>query len=138
MTLSAHMCIGRAACRGRLLLLSAATTGPHVLDVRDAGRLDGSHLLELEGVVLETLEKALAAAENDRGDRDVDLVDEARAQVLVDDRCAAGERNVLSPRGGLGLRERRLDAVGDEVKRRSAPHHERFARMVCDDENGVV
>src|SRR5215471_12519182 len=116
----------------------SAAPGGDVLDVRDARRLDRAHLLELEGVPLETLEEPFAAAENDRDDRDVDLVDKASREVLIDDGCAPGQRDVLAFGGVLRLTERGLDAVGDEVEGRTALHHEGLARVVGEDEHRVV
>ena len=63
-------------------------------------------------------------------DRQVQLVDQAGAQVLLDGGDAATEPDVLAAGGRACLLERRLDAVGDEVERRAALHRQRVARVV--------
>ena len=66
----------------------------------------------------------LAPAEHHRGDGQVELVDEARRQVLADGVGAPAEPDVL-PCRLRGSLQRRLDAVGHEVERRAALHRDR-------------
>ena len=65
----------------------------------DSGRLDRPHLLqpELGG---QAVEEARAAAQHEWDDVQLELVDEARCQVLIDDIGPAADEDVLS--GGSG------------------------------------
>src|SRR3954471_18523975 len=90
---------GRAEFRVR-----RSRTGTHERYVRDsAGRGDGLGLV----VVLEALEpvpEAYAAAEQDRYDHDVHVVDEPRREEVADDGGASADAYVLTLRslpGGL-------------------------------------
>src|SRR5205085_11720237 len=84
----------------------------------DGGRLDYSGALELHRPGVEVVEQPdTAAAEQQRGDVDAQLVEEAGAEVLLDDVGAARNRDVLVARGRPSLLERRLDPVGDERER---------------------
>src|SRR3954469_4473049 len=88
----------------------AESAGP-VPEVRDARRLDRVHLLELDLAVPEVVEQSLAALQEDRGDREVDLVDQAGGEILVGDGRPAGEHDVAVPGRRAGPLERRLDPV---------------------------
>ena len=61
----------------------------------DTGRVDGPDLLELQCPAVDPLKQAGAGAEDQWCDRYVDLVNQPCGQVLVDDRRAAGQPNVL-------------------------------------------
>ena len=89
--------------------------------MRDRRRHDELDALVAVGDALEVVEEALATAEEDRHDRDVQLVDEAGAQVLLDGRRAAAEPDVVAAGRVDRLLERGLDAVVDEVERRCRP-----------------
>src|SRR5262249_9509062 len=70
---------------------------------------------------------------------EVDLVDQARGEVLLDGARAAGKDDVFVAGAGPGPGERRLDPVRDERERRAALHDERLARVVGQHEDrGVV
>src|SRR5207249_3360523 len=56
-----------------------------VLEVRDAGRLDGPDLLELHLRVLEVVEEAGTVAEQYWNDVELKLVQQSRCEVLVSD-----------------------------------------------------
>lgn len=60
-----------------------------------------------------------AGAQRHGGQLDLDLVDEPSLDSLRDDICAARDTGDLAACGVLGLRDRALDAVGDEGKDRS-------------------
>ena len=66
------------------------------------------------------VEQANAAAEEERGDVDLQLVDEAGAEVLLHDVRSAGNGDVPVAGGRASLLQRRLDAVGDEGEGGSA------------------
>ena len=123
-----------------------ARTTLEAVEAYDEGKLktegwwsvDRADLLELERPAVESLEQASARTEDQRHDRDVDLVHQACGQVLVGDRRATGQRDVESPCGILGLSERRLNPVADEVEGGAALHLERFARVVGQHEDRMV
>jgi hypothetical protein len=83
--------------------------------VRDAGRLDRSELLEFDLGAAEVVEEASATAEQHRNDVKLELVQEPRRQVLVDDLGAAQEHDILAASGFPCLFKRELDPVGNEV-----------------------
>src|SRR5262249_9308266 len=107
-------------------------------DVRDGWRLDRLNLSEPRLRIAEIVEQARATAENDRNHRNDDLVEQACRKILLYDARATADRDVLFGRCGPGLLECRLDAVGDEVERRSSFHLERLARMAGQNEDCVV
>ena len=76
--------------------------------------------LEIEGA--DAVEEPLALPEHHRRDVQPQLVDRACGEVLVDRRGAARDRHVAVAGGLARLRQRRLDAVGDEVEGRAALH----------------
>ena len=99
-----------------------------VLDVCDAGRLHRTELLEPDVCAAEVVEQASAAPEEHGNDVQLELVEQPRRQVLVDDLGAAPEQDVLTARGLLRQLERPADPVGDEVVGRAALHLDRLAR----------
>src|SRR2546430_15565948 len=109
---------------------------PGVSDVSHPGRLDRLDLLELR--ISHGFEQPSAACEQDRDDRDDDLVEQTRCEVLLRDGRPAPERHLLLSGCCPRLVERRLDPVRDEVERRSALHLQRLARMASEDEDGMV
>src|SRR5258707_13061965 len=79
-----------------------------------------------------------AAAEQNGRDRKVHLVDEARLQILPDRRDTAADPQVAAVRRFVRTLERRVDALGDEVKRGAALHRDGGARMVRQHEDRAV
>ena len=73
-----------------------------VLEVRNPGRLDGAELFQSQAGA-DVVEQASAAAEQDRDDVQLDLVDEAFGQVLTDHLGAAADEDVLAAGGPAGL-----------------------------------
>lgn len=67
------------------------------------------------GAVVEVVEEPLAAAEQDRHDRQVYFVDQAGPKVLLHRRSAAADPDFVAVGCLERLLERRLDAVVDEV-----------------------
>ena len=92
----------------------------------DAGRLDGPDLLESHIRVPEVVQEARTATEQQRNDVPLELIQQSRCQVLLSDVAAAPQHHVLGAGGLLGLLERGLDSVGDEVNvvPPSPPDHE--------------
>src|SRR5919198_616664 len=104
----------------------------------DAGRLDRPDLLKLDLGAPEVVEEASAVPEQHRNDVELELVQEPRRQVLLNDLGAAPEPDVLTVRRLLRPLQRPLDPVGDEVERRTPLHLHRLARMMGEDEHVVV
>src|SRR4051812_26948429 len=116
-------------------LASRRNSSRAVAKMRDARRgPDDAGRLEVAGDVLE---EPRAAAEQDRRDVDLHLLDDAGAQVLLRDVGPAADRDVLVAGRLARLRERRLGAVCDE-RERAAGQDERLARVVGEDEHRVV
>src|SRR5215216_4054370 len=88
-----------------------------VLDVGGGGRGDDLDRLQLR--VADVLEQPLAATEHDRDDVEVELLEQAGGEVLLDRVGAAGDQDVLLAGRRAGLLERGVDPVGDEVERRA-------------------
>src|SRR5688500_18076068 len=99
---------------------------------------NGSRQLEPVQVVAEAVEQPPTTAEENRNKSDIRLVDEVGLEVLLRGLGAARERYVLVSRCGLRLRERRLDAGGDEREGRSSLECERLARVMCEHEHGMM
>lgn len=105
--------------------------------MRHVGRGDG--LDEIEAMqVVHPLEKPFTAAEENGDLVDEHFVHETGPEILLADLGAAGERDVLAPRRGACLLERRLDPVRHEVEGRVAFHRERRALVVREHENRVM
>src|SRR3954463_3736750 len=94
--------------------------------------------LVAERAPIDTLEERFACAEQHRPHGKMQLIDQPRLQVLAYRRDAAADAHILATRGGLGLLERRFDAVGDEVKHRAAFHIERCAVVMRENEHRRV
>jgi hypothetical protein len=107
-----------------------------ILDVRNAGRVD--HLDWLERGVAHVLEQTLSCPEDNRHDVKIELVEHPGCEELLYGAGTASDRDMLASRGRAGLIERRLDPAGDEGKGRAAPHRQRLARVVGEDEYGRV
>src|SRR5690349_15982085 len=79
-------------------------------------------------------QQVLARAQQHGSHGEVQLVDEALAQVLADGRDAAPDPDIAPGRGLLRLVQRRADAVRHEAELGPALHAKRRARMVREDE----
>src|SRR5881397_927892 len=84
-----------------------------VLEVRDAGRLDGPDLLKLHLRVPEVVEEASTVAEQHWNNVEFKFVQQSRCQVLLSDVAAAPKHDVFATGGLPCLSERGLDSVGD-------------------------
>src|SRR6266571_254792 len=109
-----------------------------VLEVGDAGRLDGPDLLELHLRVPEVVEEASTVAEHHRNDVELKFVQQSRCQVLVSDLGAAPKHDVFAAGGVPCLFECGLDSVGDEVVRGPSLHLHGITRVMGENEHGVV
>src|SRR6058998_552938 len=80
----------------------------------------------------------LTTAEQDRRDRDMHLVDEARLEILAHRGRPAADLDIEPVRGLPGATERFLNSAGDEMKDGPAFHRDRFARVVRQHEHRHV
>src|SRR5512132_33664 len=115
-----------------------AKSHARVSDLRDSGRLDRLNLLEPGLGVAQVVEQPCAASENHGDDRDEDLVQQTRRQILLRGARTAADRHILVAGRCPGLLECRLDSIRDEVKGGSALHLQRLARVVGENEDRVV
>jgi hypothetical protein len=99
-----------------------------VLDVGDTGRLDRPYLLDFE--VADLLQKPLASTEQDRGDVELELVDQPGGEVLLRDVGTSPEQYVLAVGGLSRLLECGLDSVSDEDEGCAPLHLQGLTRMV--------
>src|SRR6266516_1509353 len=82
---------------------------------------------------IEPRKEMLAAAQQDRRDRDVHFVDEARLEILAHRGRPAADLDIAPARTARGLpgaTERFVNSAGDEMKDGPAFHRDRFARVV--------
>jgi hypothetical protein len=100
---------------------------PDKASVGDGSRVDELHAFVECRAATEVIEEALAPAEQGGHDRQVQLVDEARPELLQDGGGPASQPDVVAVGGLERSLERRLDAVVDEVERCSSPHRDRRA-----------
>src|SRR6266576_778886 len=87
---------------------------------------------------IDTCEERFSSANEDRSNRQVQVVDQPGAQKLPNRRDPAAQPNIAIARGLLGLLQRSLDAVGHEAKLGTARHTQRAARMMGQHEDGSV
>src|SRR3954462_88652 len=112
---------------------------PHaVFDMGDPGPLDSPDLLERELGPPQVVEEASAVPEQHWDDVQLELGQQPRRQVLVDDLGAAPEHDVFAVGGLPRLLERGLDPARDEVVGGPAFHLHGFARVMGDDEHLIV
>src|SRR5438552_12558427 len=88
-----------------------------VLDTRGSGR---RLLHELDRRSVDILEEPRPAAEKHGRERDVELVDEPRAEILVDRLRTAADAHVAALRHRARLPQRALDPIVHEMERRAA------------------
>src|SRR5262249_13838069 len=128
----------RMSCGARVVWRRRASSHHPVLEVRDAGRLDGTALLKLPLRVPEIVEDASTVAEQYGNDVELQLVQQSRRQVLLNNLAAAPKDDVLAAGGLLCLFERGLDSLGDEVERCPTLHLHGITRIMRNDEHWVV
>src|SRR5579862_2763950 len=87
---------------------------------------------------VEAVQNILAAPEQDRRNREMQLVDQAGPQELPYRRHATADPDVAPARGFNGACERNVNAVGDEMKHGAAAHLERCTRMMRQHEDRHV
>lgn len=107
----------------------------------DVGRVVRGGMLdhfETERRQIDSREHRFAAAENDGGDREVQLVDQPALEILPHGGNTAADLDVFAAGGRLGLFQRDLDPFGDEMKNRAALHRDGIARMMGEDEGRHV
>jgi hypothetical protein len=82
--------------------------------------------------------KMFARAQQDWRLYQVDFVDQSGFEILPDGCDSTTEPDILPVRGFGGAAQRGVNAVGDEMKNRSALHGDRWARIVREDKNRRV
>jgi hypothetical protein len=87
----------------------------------------GALIAELEQI--KTREKNPTFTEQDRRDRQMQLVGSTRPAGIEHRRDTATDAHVPALRGLVRATQRRVDSIGHEVKRGAARHHERGARV---------
>src|SRR5581483_7914648 len=87
---------------------------------------------------VEPLHQMFASAEEDGGDDEVKIVEEARLQILADRRHAAADADVPIARGLARALQRFIDSARHEVEHRSSLHRERRARVMRQHEDRHV
>src|SRR5579864_1206028 len=98
----------------------------------------GAHRLDGEAVLqsLQAVPEGLAAAEEDRHDHDVHVVDQAGGEELADGGRAAADADVEAARGLLGRRKRLRRAGVDEAEGGAALHLDRGPDVMGEHEDG--
>jgi hypothetical protein len=104
--------------------------------VGHARRFHPAHLLELE--VANVLEQPLAATEQDGDEVELELIDQAGGEILLDEVGASPEEHILAAHGVPRLLERGLDPIGDEDEGGASLHLQRLAGMVGEHEDRRV
>src|SRR5579859_5931156 len=120
-----------AELRGRR---RARTTGEREVGDTAGGthRLDGEALLQ----ALQAIPEGLAAAEEDRHECEVHVVDQVGGEELADGGRAAADAHVQAARGVPGGRKGLLRAGVDEVEGRAALHLDRGPDVMGEHEGG--
>jgi hypothetical protein len=106
--------------------------------VRRQVRGDVPRALVAQAHGIDAREQVLATAQERGGDGEVDLVDQSCDEILPNGGHAAAQSNVLPSCRLSRPHERGMDAVGDEVERRSTFHRDRLAGVVREHEDGHV
>src|SRR5580692_8402507 len=99
---------------------------------RDVLRTGVSELDEIN-----VAKEALTRAEEHWGYRQIQLIDESGAKILLRGGDAS-DTNVFPIRGCCGSLEGAVDSIRHEMERRSSLHRDRFARVVGQHEHGVA
>src|SRR5258708_30615683 len=100
---------------------------------RDVLRTGVSELDEIN-----VAKEAFARAEEHWAYRQIQLIDDSGAKILLNGGDAASDTNVFPIRGRCGCLEGAVDSIRHEVERRSSLHWDRFARVVGQHEHGVA
>src|SRR5882724_201790 len=119
---------------GRPTMLPA----PREHDMRRLLRLHVLRAFVAELPHVDAREEMFPRSEQNRRKRQMQLVDQPRAQILPDRRHAAADPNVLAFGGRGRALEGGLDPVGDEMEGGAALHLDRRPRMVGEHEDGNV
>jgi hypothetical protein len=88
--------------------------------------------------IVDMIKQSFAGAQQDGHDHQVELIDQAGPQVLLDGRHATAKPDITLASGIAGPFQRRPDAIINEVECRSAVHREGWPGMVGEDEHRVV
>src|SRR5215218_4954687 len=109
-----------------------------VPQVRDERRIDSLHDLRCDLVPVDPVEQADPLAEEDRRQRDGELIDQTRVEVLDDGVGTSRDSDILASGDLTRLPQRALDPVVDEVERGPARALPGTANLVGQDEDRRV
>src|SRR5882672_3457612 len=102
--------------------------------MRRALARNGLPALVAQSTRVDVVQEVLAGAEQNRSDREMQLVDQPGAQELSDCGHASAQPDVAVARGGLRLLERGPNSVGNEIEYGAALHRDRRPRMMREHE----
>src|SRR5881397_2952895 len=119
-----------------MAVLSPRSRADAVAHVRRAWRVDDVDRLEAE--IGDAVEEPLTGAEQDGDEVEDELVDHACRKRLAHGRRATGDVDSAITRGLRGARERGVEAVADEIKRRPAREFDRLVLVVREHEDRSV
>src|SRR3954451_5320816 len=101
-------------------------------------RRDELSALVSQSAHVDALEQSLSRAQQDRRDREVQLIDEARTEILLDSVGPAANAYVHSLGCIARAIERLVNSARDEIESRSAFHLDGRARVMSQDESWNV
>jgi hypothetical protein len=96
----------------------ASSSGQHQVASAGRAKVAGAGVAELAEI--ESAQQVLAAAEQQRADRQLQLIQEARFELLTDRLHATAEPDVFAARGSSCALECDMNPLRDEVKGRAA------------------
>src|SRR3989454_884575 len=115
-----------------------SSRAPAQEDVGRSFARDGLHDLVAQGTHIDAVQEMLPGTEQDRPDGEMQLVNQACAQILPDSGYAAAEADVAAVRCSARLLQGGVNAFGDEAKLRPSRHPERRPRVMRQHEDGRV
>src|SRR5216117_504739 len=108
---------------------------------KDVGRTFARNVLRAfiaQSTHIDVVQEMLPGTEQDRSDREVQLVDQGGAQILPNNGYAATEADVAATGRSGRLLQSGMNAFGDKAKLRTSRHPERRPRVMRQHEDGRV
>src|SRR5712692_9991713 len=115
--------------------------GSRALAQKDVGRTFARNVLRAfiaQGAHIDVVQEMLPGTEQDRSDGEMQLVNQAGAQIPPNSGYAATEADVAAARGSARLLQSGVNAFGDKAKLRTSRHPERRPRVMRQHEDGRV
>src|SRR5436309_3867819 len=122
-------------------LITTSRRASRALAQKDVGRAfarDGLRAFIAQATHIDAVQEMLPGTEQDRPDGEMQLVDQAGAQILPDGGYAAAEADVAAVRCSARLLQGGVNAFGDKAKLRTSRHPERRPRVMRQHEDGRV